>query len=188
MIHVKDSQPLYVNENFVDVAISSQVVNNHNGVNDTNHLNEFLHSFDSCFADEIPNERPPSRGDDDHRIDLIQGSTPPNRAPYRVSLAQQEEILSQVNELLEKGMIRPSSSPYCLPVLLVQKKDGTYRMCVDYHALNKTTIKNRFPVPQIEDIFYKLKGSTYYTCIDLTSGYHQIGIVPEEIHKTVFCT
>ena len=90
MIHVKDSQSLYVNENSVDVAISSQVVNNHNGVNDTNHLNEFLHSYSSCFADKIPNELPPSRGEDDHRIDLIQGSTPPNRVPYRVSLAQQE--------------------------------------------------------------------------------------------------
>ena len=147
MIHVKDSQSLHVNENSVDVVISSQVVNNHNGVNDTNQLNEFLHSYSSCFFDKIPNELPPSRGEDDHRIDLIQGSTPPNRAPYRVSLAQQEEIMAQVNELLEKGMIHLSSSPYCSPVLLVQKKDGTYRMCVDYHALNKTTIKNRFLVP-----------------------------------------
>ena len=87
MIHVKDSQPLYVNENSVDVNVSSQVVDNNNGVDDTNHLNEFLHTYSSCFADEIPNELPPSRGDDDHRIDLIQGITPPNRAPYRVSLA-----------------------------------------------------------------------------------------------------
>ena len=89
MIHVKDSQSLHVNENPVDVAFSSQVVNNHNDVNDTNQLNEFLHSYSSCFSDKIPNELPPSRGEDDHRIDLIQGSTPPNRAPYRVSLAQQ---------------------------------------------------------------------------------------------------
>ena len=160
MLYVKDSQPLHVNETPVDVAISSQVVNDHNVVNDTSNLNEFLHSFNSCFVDKIPNKLPPSRGDDDHRIDLIQGSSPPNRAPYRVSLAQQEEIMAQVNELLEKGMIRPSSSPYCLLVLLVQKKDGSYRMCVDYRALNKTTIKNRFPIPQIEDIFDKLQGST----------------------------
>ena len=94
MLHVKDSQPLHVNENPVNVTNSSQVVNDHNVINDTSNLNEFLHSFDSCFANEIPNELPPSRGDDDHRIDLIQGSTPPNRAPYRVSLAQQEEIMS----------------------------------------------------------------------------------------------
>ena len=113
MIHVKDSQPLYVNENSVGVAISSQVVNYHNGVNDENHLKEFLHSYSSCFSDEIPNELPPSRGEDDHRIDLIQGSTPPSRDPYRVSLALQEEIMIQVNKLLEKGVIRPSSFPYC---------------------------------------------------------------------------
>ena len=81
MLYVKDSQPLHVNETPVDVAISSQVVNDHNVVNDTSNLNEFLHSFNSCFAEKIPNKLPPSRGDDDHRIDLIQNSTPPNRAP-----------------------------------------------------------------------------------------------------------
>ena len=83
----------------------------------------------ACFADSGLDELPPLQGVDNHRIDLIYGSAPPNRAPYRVSLAQQEEIMSQVNELLEKGMIRPSSSPYCSPILLVQKKDGSYRMC-----------------------------------------------------------
>ena len=86
MIHVKDSQPLYVNENSVDVNVSSQVVNDNSDVHDANKLNEFLHSYSSCFADKIPNKLPPSRGDDDHRIDLIQGSSPPNRAPYKVSL------------------------------------------------------------------------------------------------------
>ena len=96
--------------------------------------------------------------------------------------------MAKVNELLDKGMIRPSSSPYCSPVLLVQKKDGSYRMCVDYHALNKNTIKNRFLVPQIEDIFDKLQGSTYYSRIDHKSGYHQIRIVPKDIHKTAFRT
>ena len=96
--------------------------------------------------------------------------------------------MSQVNELLEKGMIRPSSSPFCSLVLLVQKKDGSYRMCVDYHALNKQTIKNRFPVPRIEDIFDKLQGANYFSQIDLKSGYNQIRIVPKDIHKTSFRT
>ncbi|MCO5564779.1 hypothetical protein L7F22_018447 [Adiantum nelumboides] len=143
-----------------------------------------------CFADEIPNDLPPSRGEDDHKIELIPGSSPPNRPPYRVSYAQQEEILTQVNELLEKGLVRPSSSPFCSPVLLVQKKDGSYRMCIDYRALNKQTIKNRFPVPRIDDIFDRLQGSTYYSRIDLKSGYHQIKIVPvpEDIHKIAFRT
>src|SRR5271168_382171 len=94
--------------------------------------------------DSIPGELPPSRGEDDHRIDLIPGISPPNKPPYRVSPAQQEEIMAQVNELVEKGMVRPSSSPFCSLVSLVQKKDGSYRMCVDYRALNKNTIKNCF--------------------------------------------
>ena len=96
--------------------------------------------------------------------------------------------MAQVNKLLDKGMMRPSSSPYCLFILLVQKRDGSYRMCVEYRALNKNTIKNRFPVPQIEDIFDKLQGSTYYSHINLKSGYHQIRIVPKDIHKTAFRT
>ena len=92
--------------------------------------------------------------------------------------------MAQVNELVEKGMVYPSSSPFCSHVLLVQKKDGSYRMCVDYHALNKNTIKNRFPIPRIED----LQGSSYFSRIDLKSSYHQIHIVLEDIHKTAFCT
>ena len=101
---------------------------------------KFLNEHKECFSKTILMVMPPSRGDDDHKIDLIPGTSPPNRPPYRVSYAQQEEIMTQVKELLEKGMVRPSSSPFCSPVLLVQNKDGSYRMCVDYHALNKSTI------------------------------------------------
>ena len=94
--------------------------------------------------------------------------------------------MTQVKELLEKGMVQPISSPFCSPVLLVQKKDGSYRMCVDYRALNKSTIRNRFPVPRIEDIFDKLQGASYFSRIDLKSGYHQIRIVPGDIYKMAF--
>ncbi|MCO5571006.1 hypothetical protein L7F22_024737 [Adiantum nelumboides] len=139
-------------------------------------------------SDDIPGELPPKRGDDDHMIELIPGSSQPNKPPYRVSQTQQEEIMRQVNELVEKGMVRPSSSPFCSPVLLVQKKDGTYRMCVDYRALNRITIKNRFTVLRIEDLFDKLQDSTYFSRIDLKSGYHQIRIVDEDIVKTAFRT
>ena len=99
---------------------------------------------------------PLSRGMVNHSIEHIPGSTPPNKPPYRVSQAQQEEIMWQVDELMCKGMICNSSSPFCSTVLLVHKKDGTYRMCVDYRALNKITIKNRFSVPWVEDLLDKL--------------------------------
>ncbi|MCO5586273.1 hypothetical protein L7F22_040212 [Adiantum nelumboides] len=177
MIFVKDSL------NGVD---ETQV--NENGMKVDLELSNFLNQFQDVFIDDIPGELPPKRGDDDHMIELIPGSSPPNKPPYRVSQAQQEEIMRQVNELVEKGMVRPSSSPFCSPVLLVQKKDGTYRMCIDYRALNRITIKNRFPVPRVEDLFDKLQGSTYFSRIDLKSGYHQIRIVDEDMVKTAFRT
>ena len=95
---------------------------------------------------------------------------------------------SQVQELLEKGLIGPSTSPYCSPVLLVQKKDGTFCMFIDYRSLNKITIKNRFPIPRIDDILDKLQGASIFSRIDLKSGYHQRGIAPQDQHKTSFRT
>ncbi|MCO5548947.1 hypothetical protein L7F22_002411 [Adiantum nelumboides] len=159
MIFVKDS---------LSDANKTQV--NESGSKEDLELSKFLNQFQDVFIDDIP------------------GSSPPNKPPYRVSQAQQEEIMRQVNGLVEKGMVRPSSSPFCSPVLLVHKKDSTYRMCVDYRALNKITIKNKFPVPRIEDLFDKLQGSTYFSRIDLKSGYHQIRIVNEDILKTAFRT
>ncbi|MCO5578309.1 hypothetical protein L7F22_032149 [Adiantum nelumboides] len=135
------------------------------------------------LLDELPPERP-----EDHRIVVVPGSSPPNRPPYRLNAAQQKEIVSQVNELLEKGLIQPSSSPYCSPVLLLQKKDGSWRMCIDYRALNKNTIKNRFPIPRIDDILDRLQGGSMFSRIDLKSGYHRIRIRPEDVHKTAFRT
>ncbi|MCO5558872.1 hypothetical protein L7F22_012461 [Adiantum nelumboides] len=176
---------IFVKDSLSDVN-KTQV--NESGSKEDLELSKFLNQFEDVFIDDIPGELPPKRGDDDHAIELILGSSPPNKPPYRVSQAQQEEIMRQVNELVEKGMVRPSSSPFCSPVLLVHKKDGTYRMCVDYRALNKITIKNRFPVPRIEDLFDKLQGSTYFSRIDLKSGYHQIRIVNEDILKTSFRT
>ncbi|MCO5559736.1 hypothetical protein L7F22_013338 [Adiantum nelumboides] len=120
---------------------------------------------------------------EDHAIDLVPGSSPPNRPPYRVSAAQQKEIMSQVEQLLEKVLIQPSSSPFCSPVLLVQKKDGSWRMCIDYRALNKNTIKNRFPIPRIDDVLDKFEGAAMFSKIDLKSGLHQIRIRSEDVHK-----
>ncbi|MCO5561427.1 hypothetical protein L7F22_015048 [Adiantum nelumboides] len=162
-------------------------VNNESEMQEDLELSNFLNQFQDVFIDDIPGELPPKRGDDDHMIELIPRSSPPNKPPYRVSQAQQEEIMRKVIEL-EKGMARPSSSPFCSPILLVQKKDGTYRMCVDYRALNRLTIKNRFHVPRVDDLFDKLQGSTYFSRIDIKSGYHQIRIVDEDIVKAAFHT
>ncbi|MCO5555335.1 hypothetical protein L7F22_008881 [Adiantum nelumboides] len=176
---------IFVKDSLSDVN-KTQV--NESGSQEDLELSKFLNQFQDVFIDDIRGELPPKRRDDDHAIELIPGSSPPNKPPYRVSQAQQEEIMRQVNELVEKGIVRPSSSPFCSPVLLVHKKDGTYCMCVDYRALNKITIKNRFPVPRIEDLFDKLQGSTYFSRIDLKSGYHQIRIVNEDILKIAFHT
>ncbi|MCO5573729.1 hypothetical protein L7F22_027503 [Adiantum nelumboides] len=176
---------IFVKDSLSDVN-KKQV--NESGLQEDLELSKFLNQFQDVFIDNIPGELPPKQGDDDHAIELIPGSSPPNKPPYRVSQAQQEEIMRQVNELVEKGMVRPSSSPFCSVVLLVHKKDGTYCMCVDYIALNKITIKNRFHVPRIEDLFDKLQGSTYFSRIDLKSGYHQITIVNEDFLKTAFRT
>ncbi|MCO5606129.1 hypothetical protein L7F22_060316 [Adiantum nelumboides] len=176
---------IFVKDSLSDVN-KTQV--NEIGVHEDLGLSKFLNQFQDVFIDNIPGELPPKRGDDDHAIELIPGSSLPNKPSYRVSQAQQEEIMRQVNELVEKGTVRPSSSPFCSPVLLVHKKDGTYRMCVDYRALNRITIKNMFPMPAIEDLFVNLQGSTYFSRIDLKSGYHQIGIVNTDILKTAFRT
>jgi hypothetical protein len=98
------------------------------------------------------------------------------------------ELKKQIDELLEKGYIRPSTSPWAAPVLFVEKKDGTKRMCIDYRALNEVTVKNKYPLPQIEDLFDQLRGASVFSKIDLRSGYHQLRIRPADIPKTAFIT
>ncbi|KAJ9524294.1 hypothetical protein QJQ45_008499, partial [Haematococcus lacustris] len=136
---------------------------------------------------DIPAGLPPSRGVG-HTIPLEPGAKPPFKGMYRLSPLEYAEVKKQISELLSKGWIRPSSSPYGAPVLFVAKKDGTLRMCVDYRALNSMTVRNRYPMPRIEDLFDKLSGAKIFSSIDLQSGYHQIRITPENIPKTAFRT
>ena len=107
---------------------------------------------------------------------------------YRLSPAEFEDMKRQVKELLAKGWIEPSTSPYGAPILFVGKKDGGLRMCIDYRALNKITFKNRYPIPRIDDLFDQLQGAKYFSSIDLAQGYHQIRIPSEDIPKMVFRT
>eukprot|EP00253_Pinus_taeda_P010551 PITA_10551 len=142
------------------------------------------------FTDVIPEEIPglPPKRNIDFTIKLIPGAAPVSRAPYRMSVPELTELKMQLQELLDKNYIRPSVSPWGAPVLFVKKKDGTLRMCIDYRQLNKLTIKNKYPLPQIDELFDQVKGATVFSKIDLRSGYHQIRIKEEDIAKTDFRT
>nr|GEY01057.1 hypothetical protein [Tanacetum cinerariifolium] len=122
------------------------------------------------------------------RFDLIHGGTPVARVPYYLAPSELKELSKQLKELSKKGFIRPSSSPWGAPVLFVKKKDGLYRMCIDYSKLNKLTIKNKYPLPRIDDLFDQLQGSSVYSKIDPRSGYHQLCIREEDIPITAFRT
>ncbi|GJV01656.1 putative reverse transcriptase domain-containing protein [Tanacetum coccineum] len=122
------------------------------------------------------------------QIELMPGAAPVARAPYRLAPSEMKELSEQLQELSDKGFIRPSSSPWGAPVLFVKKKDGSFRMCIDYQELNKLTVKNRYPLPRIDDLFDQLQGSSVYSKIDLRSGYHQLRVREEDIPKTAFRT
>ncbi|GJR69057.1 putative reverse transcriptase domain-containing protein [Tanacetum coccineum] len=130
---------------------------------------------------------PPTR-QVEFQIDLIPGVAPVARAPYRLAPSKMKELSEQLKELSNKGFIRPSSSPWRASVLFVKKKDGSFRMCIDYRELYKLTVKNRYPLPRIDDLFDQLQGSSVYSKIDLRSGYHQLRVQEEDIPKTAFRT
>ncbi|GJU73476.1 putative reverse transcriptase domain-containing protein [Tanacetum coccineum] len=122
------------------------------------------------------------------RIELVSGAAPVARAAYRLAPSELKEFSDQLKELSKEGFIRPSSSPWGAPVLFVKKKDGLFRMCIDYRELNKLTVKNRYPLLRIDDLFDQLQGSSVYSKIDLRSGYHQLRIREEDIPITAFRT
>ncbi|GJW78881.1 putative reverse transcriptase domain-containing protein [Tanacetum coccineum] len=122
------------------------------------------------------------------QIDLMPGAAPVARAPYRLAPSEMQELSDQLQELADRGFIRPSTSPWGAPILFVKKKDRSFRMCIDYRELNKLTIKNRYPLPRIDDLFDQLQGSSTYSKIDLRSDYHQLRVRDEDIPKTAFRT
>nr|GEU80577.1 putative ribonuclease H-like domain-containing protein [Tanacetum cinerariifolium] len=122
------------------------------------------------------------------QIDLIPRATPVARAPYRLAPSKMQELSDQLQVLADRGFIRPSNSPWGAPVLFVKKKDGSFIMCINYWELNKLTVKNRYPLPRIDDLFDQLQGSSVYSKIDLRSGYHQLRVKDKDIPKTVFRT
>ncbi|GJR83246.1 putative reverse transcriptase domain-containing protein [Tanacetum coccineum] len=145
-----------------------------------------VQDFPEVFPEDLPG-LPPTR-QVEFQIDLVPGAAPVARAPYRLAPSKMKELSEQLKELSDKGFIRPSSSPWGAPVLFVKKKDGSFRMCIDYRELNKLTVKNRYPLPRIDDLFDQLQGSSVYSKIDLRSGYHQLRVREEDIPKTAFRT
>jgi hypothetical protein len=150
-------------------------------------IQSLLTEYQELFPEDLPPGLPPSRGQE-HEIREIPGSTPPAKPAYRLSPPELQELKSQIEDLLAKGFIRPSVSPYASPVLFVPKKDGGFRMCVDYRALNRQTIKNKYPLPRIDDLLDQLRGARIFSKIDLRSGYHQIRMAENSIEKTAFRT
>ncbi|KAJ9514751.1 hypothetical protein QJQ45_028514 [Haematococcus lacustris] len=146
-----------------------------------------LKDFAPVFPEDLPAGLPPERAVD-HRIDLEPNKRPPVRSTYAMSTCELAELKKQITEMQEKGFIRPSTSPYASGVLFVRKKDGTFRMCIDYRPLNRITIKNKYPLPRVDNLLDRLHGATIFSKIDLRQGYHQIRIAPEDIPKTAFRT
>nr|GEU86225.1 reverse transcriptase domain-containing protein [Tanacetum cinerariifolium] len=145
-----------------------------------------VREFPKVFPEDLPG-LPPTR-QVEFQIDLVLGAAPVARALYRLAPAKMQELSAQLQELSDRGFIRPNSSPWGAPVLFVKKKDGSFWMCINYHELNKLTVKNRYPLPRINELFDQLQGSRVYSMIDIRSGYHQLRVREEDIPKTAFRT
>jgi hypothetical protein len=145
-----------------------------------------VRDFLDVFSEELLG-MPPDR-EVEFVIDLLPGTAPISKHPYRMSVEELKELKKQLTKLQEARYIRPSSSPWGALALFVQMKDGSQRMCVDYRSLNDVTIKNKYPLPRIDDLFDQMRGARVFSKIDLTSGYHQMKIRPSDIPKTAFST
>jgi len=150
-------------------------------------VDSVLQEFEDVFPKEIPPDLPPLRGIE-HHIDLVPGAVLPNRPAYSSNPQETKEIQKQVEDLIHKGWVTESLSPCVVPVILVPKKDGTWRTCSDCRAINNITIKYRHPIPRLDDLLDELYGSCYFSKIDLKSGYNQIRIREGDEWKTAFKT
>ena len=150
-------------------------------------LTALLNEYRDVFPSELPAKLPPERSVY-HANPLKDNADTSKRKMYRLSQHEVAELNAQVASLLEKGYIQPSSSPYGHPVLFVKKKNGNLRMCIDYRSLNEQTVKSRYPLPRIDDLFDKLQGAQIFSSIDLQSAYYQVRLKPEDVPKTAFTT
>ena len=150
-------------------------------------VKQLVAEYNAVFPSDLPHGLPPER-QVAHAIPLLPGATPPRKRMYRLSQPERAEVHRQIEDLLAKGFMQPSQSLYGSPILFVKKKDGGLRMCIDFRALNKATIRNNYPLPRIDDLLDQLHGSTVFSCLDLQQAYHQIRLRDEDVQKTAFTT
>ena len=142
-----------------------------------------VHEFSDVFIEELSGL--PIDREIEFSIELLPGVSPISIAPYRMAPLELRELKVQLQDLLDKGFIRPSVSPWGAPILFVKKKDGSMRLCIDYRQLNKVTVRNKYPLPRIDDLFDHLQGASVFSKIDLRTCYHQLKIKDEDVPKTV---
>lgn len=169
------------------VSNQSQSAESGHGLMSPEAIGRIMAEFSDVLVDTLPPGLPPDRGVP-HTIPLAPGAAPTFRPMYRMSPAETRELQKQVTDLLAKGHIQPSTSPFAAPVLFVEKADGSLRMVIDYRALNRITVKNRYPLPRIDELIDRMQGCTVFSKLDLASGYNQIRITQEDIKKTAFRT
>jgi hypothetical protein len=148
-------------------------------------IQQLLSEYDHLFA--TPTELPPRRAAN-HQINLVPGAQPVRVHPYHYSPIQKNEIEEQLKEMLQNGVVRPSTSSFASPVLLVRRKDGSWRFCIDYRHLNAVTLKHKHPMPVVDELLDELSGATVFTKLDFRAGYHQICMAMGDEHKTAFRT
>ena len=145
-----------------------------------------VREFSDVFPEDLPGI-PPDR-EIDFQIELAPRIEPISKAPYRMAPSELKELKVQMEELMSKGFVRPSTSPWGVPVMFVKKTDGSLRLCIDYRELNKVTIRNQYPLPRINDLFDQLQGARVFLKINMRSGYHQLKIRSEDVPKTTLRT
>lgn len=184
-LHRKDVDVVFVLRTCHLLGISEEKLEEWTKEKSDNERKRLLVEYSDRFPPDLPLQLPPDR-EVDHHIDLIPGSTPPCRPTFRMSPSELDELKKQLDDLLKKGLIRPSKSPYGAPVLLVRKKDGGWRFCIDYRALNAITVKNKYPLPRVDELFDRLQGAKYFSKLDMKTGYWQIKMHEADIEKTAF--
>ena len=180
---MKEQFVLILKEDFLDSNTKGEIP----PISSSNCIAQVFNEFGDILTNELPKELPLER-EVDYKIELVQGAEPQNKAPYRFNQKDLVELKRKLNELLARGYMTPNKSPFGAPVLFVRKKGSQLRMCIDYRTLNQVTVKNNDFLSRVGDLLDRLAGATHFSRIDLKSGYYQIRVANEDMHKTAMRT